>query len=292
MDEFIKGFLRLWREAGRSANTISAYQSDLCQLRTFLIEIEELRDIPRPNWGRIKQDVLEDFLRRFPEPATAARKLASLRTFFEFLRIEGWIGSNPTDGMVINVPRKLPRILRYSEIEELLVLPSATAEGQRDRAILELLYATGIRATELVSLNLDDLCLKDGARIHCQGRGCKDRWLPILEQRVVEAVATYVEAGRVNLLRRRPEEPALFVNRRGERLTRQGVWLILKGYAAQAELPGVSTSTLRHTFAVHRLQDGTPIRFLQDLLGHASLSTTQVYQMLTTNDSSTQLVAI
>jgi integrase/recombinase XerD len=177
------------------------------------------------------------------------------------------------------VGKSLPRSLTLEEVDHLLEQPARkhSPEGRRDKAMLELAYATGLRVTELVSLNLDDVALEsDPVTVRCTGKGDHDRVRP-LHPRAVDEIRQYIFHIRPRLVRNKKER-ALFVNRRGERLTRQGFWLILKGYAGAAGIRGrVTPHTLRHSFATHMLRGGMDIHKVQELLGHANISTTQVY---------------
>jgi integrase/recombinase XerD len=184
------------------------------------------------------------------------------------------------------VGKTLPKAISPNEVDELLEQPGrrCTPEAKRDRAMLELLYATGMRVTELVSLDISNLNLEpQSPYVRCIGKGAKERTIPFHDQ-ALEALVDYIEEGR-GLILRNPSEQALFVNRRGERLTRQGFWLILKGYAQAAGLNTAETRvtphTLRHSFATHMLRGGMPLRNVQEMLGHANISTTQVYTHLT-----------
>jgi integrase/recombinase XerD len=181
------------------------------------------------------------------------------------------------------VGKTLPKALSVSEIDELLEQPNkrTTPESKRDKAMLELVYATGMRVSELVSLDLDSIELHNNrATVRCLGKGGRERLIPIHEQ-AVRALRVYLEEARPELARSRRER-ALFINRRGERLTRQGFWLILKNYAKSANISSdVTPHTLRHSFATHMLRGGAPLRNVQELLGHANISTTQVYTQLT-----------
>ena len=212
---------------------------------------------------------------------TLARKVASTRSFFGFLFHEGVIDEDPTDKMSApKVGRSLPKALSVEEVDALLDGPAdPSPEAMRDRAMLEVLYASGIRVSELVSLDTDDVDLEQGY-VRCFGKGSKERLVPI-HRGAAEALGAYAEHGRPQLYSKRSER-ALFLNRRGARLTRQGFWTILKGAAARA---GITTSitphTLRHSFATHLLRGGAPLRHVQELLGHSSITTTQVYTHLT-----------
>jgi len=181
------------------------------------------------------------------------------------------------------VGKSLPKPLSVQQVDELLEQPSkrGTPESHRDQAMLELLYATGLRVTELVSLDLDSLTLEAGsASAKCMGKGAKERTVPIHAQ-ALQALLSYLNDGRARLVKNKKER-ALFVNRRGERLTRQGFWLILKQYARSAGIgDGVTPHSLRHSFATHMIRGGAPLRSVQELLGHANISTTQVYTQIT-----------
>jgi integrase/recombinase XerD len=194
------------------------------------------------------------------------------------------VASDPTETLSSpRVGKSLPKPITPEEVDELLEQPlrRSTPEAKRDKAMLELLYATGMRVTELVSLNLTDILLKDDtAYVRCMGKGAKERTVPI-HTHAAEALLGYLRDARRKMVRTTTEK-ALFVNRRGERLTRQGFWLILKGYAQSAHIQsGVTPHTLRHSFATHMLRGGAPLRHVQELLGHANISTTQVYTQLT-----------
>jgi integrase/recombinase XerD len=289
MEEEIGHFLNfLSVEKGASSNTIAAYKNDLEQLRSYVLGLSLNGD--SPFWSQIDRGALLDFIlelrRRRYADATVARKVAAVKSFFSFLQAEGILRKNPAENL--NSPRvgkSLPKALSVREIDELLEQPArrSTPEARRDRAMLETLYATGLRVTELVSLDMRDLHLsRPAAYLRCTGKGSKERTLPLHEQplRTLEA---YLEDGRPHLVRDR-RVTALFVNRRGDRLTRQGFWLILKGYAKQAGIAApVTPHTLRHSFATHMLTGGAPLRNVQELLGHANMSTTQVYTKIATD---------
>jgi len=288
LDEFLS-FLSA--EKGASNNTVAAYRNDLRQLITYMKPKE---DGETPNgdgkgWEKVDRMIIQDFIldlknRKYAE-TTVARKVAAIRSFFSFLESEGMIAGNPTEGLASpRVGKMLPKAISPNEVDELLEQPCkrSTPEARRDRAMLELLYATGMRVTELVSLDLVSLNLDpENAYVKCSGKGAKERIIPIHEQ-AAEAVQDYLDEPRPMLVRNKNEK-ALFVNRRGERLTRQGFWLILKGYARAANLrEDVTPHTLRHSFATHMLRGGMPLRHVQEMLGHANISTTQVYTHLTT----------
>jgi integrase/recombinase XerD len=287
MDDRIGHFLHfLSAEKGASDNTIAAYRNDLAQFHTFLGTIN--LNGGNTDWRRINKDVVTTYVsdlkdRRYAE-ASVARKVAAVKSFFQFLHAEGTIGANPTESLASpRVGKSLPRPLTVQQIDELLEQPSKrqTPEAFRDQAMIELLYATGLRVTELVSLDLDSISL-DGPSpyVRCFGKGAKERTIPIHGQ-AVAALAAYLNEGRARLVKNKKER-ALFVNRRGERLTRQGFWLILRQYAKDAGIEDpVTPHSLRHSFATHMLRGGAPLRSVQELLGHANISTTQVYTQIT-----------
>ena len=289
MDEAISSFLSaLSVEKGFSSNTIEAYRNDLSQFASFVRQEAGDRDGPQPRWQTVDRSLLLKYMidlnERSYAPATVARKVAAVKSFFNFLVSEGRIEKNPADGVSgPRVGKPLPRAISVEEVERLLEQPDkrATPEAKRDKAMLELLYATGMRVTELVSLNVRDVNLRANF-VRCFGKGSKERIIPI-HDKAVKAVKSYVEDARVRLLGA-TGETALFLNRRGQRLTRQGFWLILKGYAEKAGMgTELTPHMLRHSIATHLLHSGKMnLRELQELLGHANISTTQVYTHLTT----------
>ena len=286
MDDHIGHFLNFMSvEKGSSGNTVAAYKNDLQQFDSF---VTGLRGNGKPrDWEQLERDFIIDYLlslkRKNYAEATVARKVAAIKSFFQYLQAEGTIRGNPTESLESpRVGRSLPKPLSVTEVDELLEQPMKrnTPESRRDRAMLELLYATGLRVTELVSLNMDDMNMAGPhPYVRCMGKGSKERTIPIHEQ-AAAAVTAYVNDGRALLVKAR-KESALFVNRRGERLTRQGFWLILKQYAKEANITSsVTPHTLRHSFATHMLRGGAPLRSVQELLGHANISTTQVYTQI------------
>lgn len=285
MDERIGQFLNfLSVEKNASNNTIAAYRNDLNQFRGFL-QSAGLGD----GLGDLSQDQIVRYVEHLRngqkyKDATVARKVAAVKSFYGFLAAEGLIDSDPTEQLKSpQVGKTLPRALTVAEVDELLEQPARrnTPEARRDKAMLELLYATGLRVTELISLDVNDIALEsDPVTVRCVGKGERERILP-LHQRPVDELRQYIFHVRPKLVRNR-RETALFVNRRGERLTRQGFWLILKNYAREAKLDkAITPHTLRHTYATHMLSGGMPLRNVQDALGHASISTTQIYTHLT-----------
>ena len=290
MENSIRAFLdHLIAERGSSPNTVAAYRNDLAQLLEYFTGPSQDGDRPS-QWSQVDQALLSTYIMSLYErgysATTVARKIASTKSFFNSLVEEGEITQDPTEQiMTPRVGRSLPKPLSIEEVEQLLEAPhkANTPEAIRDTAMLELLYATGLRVSELVNLNVRDVNLAEQS-VRCLGKGSKERIVP-LHRKAVEAVHTYVQAARFRLLGEgKRHEQALFVNRRGERLTRQGFWLLLKGYAKEAEIRSPLTPhTLRHSFATHLLSRGASLRYVQELLGHASISTTQVYTHLTSD---------
>ena len=287
MREAIGNFLDyLTVERGLSQNTREAYRNDLQQLASFMQEEATKQGIIPPWAGFSRQSMLSYLLNlkeRNYAPTTIARKVAAVRSFFKFMVDERIIKTNPIQDVGSpRVGKSLPRPISVSQVRRLLEQPAKldTREAKRDTAMLELLYASGMRVSELVSLNLNDIDI-GGGYVRCFGKGRKERLIPI-HKRAASAVEEYVKEARPRLVHS-DDEKALFLNARGERLTRQGLWQILKGYAKSAELEiEITPHTLRHSFATHMLNGGADLRSVQELLGHANISTTQVYTHLTT----------
>jgi integrase/recombinase XerD len=289
MDEGINSFISsLSVEKGFSNNTLDAYKNDLSQFAEFICKQAAKEDKQQVTWVSVDRAIILDYLVTLREksyaPATMARKVAAIKSFFNFLVAEGALKNNPTEGITgPKVGKALPKAISVEEVEKLLEQPDKvnTPEGKRDKAMLELLYATGMRVSEMVSLNVRDVNLKAGF-VRCFGKGSKERIIPI-HSKAIKAVKTYIDDARPRLARA-DEEAALFLNRRGQRLTRQGLWLILKGYAQKSRIESdITPHVLRHSIATHLLHSGKMnLRELQELLGHANISTTQIYTHLTT----------
>ena len=269
--EFL-GFLRT--ERGYSDHTSKAYGSDLARFRAYLEDAG-----CRP--GRVGRGEIEAFVesmrRRGMAPGTISRSLSSLRAYYRFLVREGYLGEDPT--AQIDRPKKwtvLPRYLSREEVERLLACPDRSRpDGLRDSAMFEVLYGTGIRASELVGLSLPSVDCDLGLAT-VMGKGARERRVP-MGTAAAAILKRYLQEGRPPLLRGRPS-PWIFVNQRGGQLTRQGFWKILKGYAVRACLPmDLSPHVLRHSFATHLLEYGADLRSVQMMLGHVDISTTQIY---------------
>jgi integrase/recombinase XerD len=279
MQEQIRQFLDfLTVEKGYSDNTIAAYRNDLSQFADFLTEM----DTPITSWAEVDKNNIVSYILHLKEreyaSSTVARKVAAIKSFFHFLLADGVIEDDPTVNLDSpTVKKRLPKALSHDLVNRLLSEPSkdSTPKGQRDKALLELLYATGMRVTELVSLNIDDVNLAS-ANVRCFGKGAKERIIPIYGQ-AVHALKEYLQKSRPRLMKGL-DEKALFLNHRGKRLTRQGLWLIIKHYAEEIGMRSeITPHTLRHSFATHMLSGGAGLREVQKLLGHANISTTQVY---------------
>lgn len=278
----IEAFLEyLEVERGFSHHTLSAYHTDLQQFHDFLRQERAFR-----GWGQVKREDILAFLLYMKErkyaSSTVTRRISAIRSFFAYLLREAKIKKNPGEEVELpKVARRLPRVLSPEEMDELLELParSNTPIALRDRAMLELAYATGMRVSELVSLKLGDLSLATGD-IRCLGKGKRERVIP-LSATAVQALQEYLELGRPHLARS-AQQDYLFLNRRGRQMTRQGFWLMLKKYAEEIGRFDITPHTLRHTFATHALQRRADLRAVQEVLGHASVATTQIYTHLVT----------
>ena len=267
---------------GTTQNTIVAYRNDLNQASAFLTRqgVDEWQQVTR---AHITAYLLEMRDRLNYRPTTVARKLASLKTFFRHLRASGTIPVDPIEDL--NAPRiqkEPPHILSDEQVASLFrQVATDSLAGIRDLAMLHLLYATGMRASELVALNLEHIDLAQ-ATVVCAGRNGRNRRQRVLPlpAPALEQIKNYLQRARPRLIQHHPDEQALFVNHHGKRLTRQGFWLIIKGYARQAGIMDITPHMLRHSFAILMLQKGMELRSVQELMGHAHIATTQVYSQL------------
>jgi integrase/recombinase XerD len=238
-------------------------------------------------WSSVSKRGVVNFVLSIKEkkyaPATIARKVAAVKSFFHYLVTESTLRNDPTATLDSpKVGRSLPKAISVEQVDLLLEQPAkdTTAEGLRDKAMLELLYATGMRVSELVSLNTEDVSLASGY-VRCFGKGGKERTIPAHPQ-AIAALERYMNDARPRLIST-VSEPALFVNHRGTRLTRQGFWLIIKEYARKAGIDEITPHTLWHSFATHMLANGANLRDVQELLGHANIATTQIYTHLSSS---------
>jgi integrase/recombinase XerD len=274
-------------EKGLAANTVAAYRRDLATWAAFCAR-------RRIDLAHARPEDVTDYLdelrtgssgTRGPfAPTSVARMLVAVRAFYRFLLREEKVGSDPTARVgTPTKPRSLPKAIPLEDVVTLVELPPEDLLGRRDRAILETLYGGGLRISELVGLDVDDVDLDDGSTLVRSGKGGKGRRVP-LGRAARKALSGYLVRSRPELVGRASAGragPALFLNARGGRLSRQGCWKILKAYARAAGLEDrVSPHTLRHSFATHMLDAGADIRVVQELLGHASLATTQVYTLV------------
>ena len=278
MERVIQEFIEtLSARKHSSENTLGAYRSDLRQLASHAQERGARM------WSDVTADTLNSFVdelrRREYATTSIARKIAAMKSFYSFLVATGKVASDPTSALdTPRVEKYAPAALSNDDVERLLAAVSGdTPASQRDYAMLQCLYATGMRVTELVTTDVASLDLARG-HIVCRGRAGRERTLP-LKPVAQRALATYLNQGRLALATN-PAETALFLNHHGQRLTRQGFWLIMKGYARAAGIERITPHTLRHSFALDMLERGAELRTVQELLGHANISTTQIYAHL------------
>ncbi len=260
-------------EKNASNNTLSSYLRDMRQFLSYLSEIDQRVEL-------VNQRTLEQYVRHLTGQgksiATITRNIASLKSFYTYLLIQKVVTFNPAKSIApIKSERKLPQILTSKEVDLFLEQPECTdAKGYRDKAMLELLYATGIRVSELINLNLSNLNLA-ASIIRCENHG-KERLIPLYPS-AVRALAEYVDKIRPQMVETQ-DETALFVNVNGQRMSRQGFWKIIKQYQEKAGIKKeITPHTLRHSFAAHLLENGADLRSIQEMLGHADISSTQIY---------------
>ena len=270
--EGFAGYLELERSA--SNNTITSYVRDVTQFSRYLLESEDV-ELPQAETEHIER-YISAMAGKGKSAASIARSVASLKSYYGYLHNRGVIRCNPAkDAAPVKTERKLPQILTGKEVELFLDQPQCVdPKGYRDHAMLELLYATGIRVSELIGLNVGDVNLV-GSFIRCASRG-KERIIPLYSG-AVKALGDYMKDVRGQLVLD-PRERALFVNMSGERMSRQGVWKIIKYYQEKAQInKDITPHTLRHSFAAHLLENGADLRSIQEMLGHADISSTQIY---------------
>lgn len=264
-------------EKSASANTVSSYLRDVNQFASAMegkgLDLTQV--LPQD-----VEDYANGLLRRGKSPATVTRSMASIKSFFHYLMDRGLVDRNPAKGVSpAKVERKLPQVLTGREVELFLEQPQCTdLKGYRDRAMLELLYATGIRVSELIALDVDDLNLRSQMLV-CYGQNGKVRQIPLYTA-AARALEDYLHNARPHLVNT-PDETALFVNMSGERMSRQGFWKLIKYYQEKAGIQkDITPHTLRHSFAAHLLENGADLRSIQEMLGHADISSTQIYSRL------------
>lgn len=271
----------LIEEKKASANTCRAYERDIKQFKIFLSErgIEQVYDA-------VNSDIvayLMELKSQGKTKATLNRKMASIRTYYGFLQKKEGLIENPADN--IKTPKIAKKEIDYLEPDEvtrLMEIPDDSEKGMRDKAILELLYATGIRAGELISMEMADLNLRMGF-VTCDGENIRARIIPV-GRMARNALEKYIKNARPRMVRNNENERSLFVNFQGKALTRQGLWKILKEYGVKCQLrTSLTPQVLRNSFAIHMLQNGADIKSLQELMGHEDISATQVYLAFTKN---------
>ncbi len=275
MTDYIADY-RTWlqEEKHASDNTLSSYLRDIKQFKTWLLGAGS------PDLRRVKKDTINEYMLYLSgagkSPATITRCTASLKSFYAYMLGRGAVKTNPAKNVAaLKVERKCPEILTNKEVELFLEQPKCVDEkGYRDHAMLELLYATGIRVSELIGLDVGDVNLAGGF-IRCRSK-TRERIIP-LYRTAIKALRDYMTDIRPRIISG-PDEQALFVNMNGGRMSRQGFWKIIKYYQEKAEISkDITPHTLRHSFAVHLLENGADLRSIQEMLGHADISSTQIY---------------
>ncbi|TYQ18302.1 UNVERIFIED_CONTAM: integrase/recombinase XerD [Acetivibrio alkalicellulosi] len=278
MEELVLKFLNFLEKDKRlSLNTLQSYKRDIEQFITYLKEMK-LNTIENTSKTTVIAYLLH-LQKKGRATSTISRNLASIRSFCQYLTKIGRLNQDPTEELESpKVEKKLPQILSTKEVELLLEQPKCDdLKGFRDKAMLELLYATGIRVTELICLNVNDINIDMGF-IRCS-KGTRERMIPI-GSLSVNAISEYLKKSR-DLLIQSSDETALFVNVNGKRLTRQGFWKIIKQYKNQAQInKDITPHTLRHSFAAHLLENGADLRSIQEMLGHSDISSTQIYAQM------------
>ncbi len=262
------------------ANTVTSYLRDIKQ---FLNYIEPMGISPQDVTLSLVESYQNFLLSEGKSSATVTRSIASIKSFYFYLQSIGEVSENPTKGLAfLKVERKLPQVLSHKEVDKLLSMPDCREpKGIRDKAMLELLYATGIRASELTNLNVSDLNLTAGI-LNCASRG-KERMIPLYPA-AIQALHEYIDRVRP-LLISQPDNGALFVNLNGQRLSRQGFWKIIKYYKEKAGIfKDITPQTLRNSFAAHLLENGADLRSIQEMLGHSDISSTQIYTRVVGQD--------
>ncbi|WP_177503883.1 site-specific tyrosine recombinase XerD [Anaerosinus sp.] len=282
MEGYVNAFINyLAIERGLAKNTLESYGRDLKQFQNYMNDLN--LEVEKDSNENMIQEYLKSLQTKGRAVSTISRNIAAIKAFYQYLVKENYLENDPSQSLdTPKVEKKLPKILSVHEVEELLKQPEIKSSGGlRDKAMLELLYATGIRVSELIALNISDINL-DMGYVKCYGKGSKNRIVP-LGSIAVKAVHDYIIKGRMKVVRTY-DEPALFINHHGGRLTRQGFWKIIKKYAQEAGITkDITPHTLRHSFATHLLENGADLRSVQEMLGHADISTTQLYTQIVKN---------
>lgn len=274
LDDYLH-FLRVERQL--ASNTLLSYERDLKNYLQYLKEVEQLDSL-----RKVERIHILNHLRHLKDTTktsrTVARHISSIRSFHQFLIRERVVDNDPTVQLEMpKMDKKLPNILSIEEVDALIQAPdTGKANGKRDQAMLELLYASGMRVSECINLDIEDVNLTMGF-VRCFGKGGKERIIP-LGKSALSACRFYLESARHELVKAGEPTDALFINQRGKRLTRQGFWKLLKQHAQKAGIQKELTPhTLRHSFATHLIENGADLRAVQEMLGHADISTTQIY---------------
>lgn len=274
LDDYLH-FLRVERQL--AANTLVSYERDLKSYLHYLKEVEQLDSL-----RKVERVHILNHLRHLKENTktsrTVARHISSIRSFHQFLIRERVVDNDPTVHLEMpQMDKKLPNVLSIEEVDALIQAPDTKkANGIRDKAMLELLYGSGMRVSECINLNIDDINLTMGF-VRCFGKGGKERIIP-LGKSALSTCKVYLDGPRQELVKAETKTDALFINQRGKRLTRQGFWKLLKQHAQKAGIQKELTPhTLRHSFATHLIENGADLRAVQEMLGHADISTTQIY---------------
>lgn len=265
-------------ERGLAQNTLDAYQRDVAEFLAYTRE----RELTLESVGR---EEIRDFIQMLYtrlSPRSITRKVSSLRSFFQFLLVDGYVEHDPTE--ILETPRNwriLPVYLTQEEVESLLAQPDLTTpHGIRDQAMLELMYATGMRVTELVSLRVDAVQMQ-AKFVRTTGKGRKDRIVPFGDS-AAEALQRYIDGAYPHFRRKKPSSPYLFLTQKGGKMSRQYFWMIVEKYGQQVGIADkLSPHVLRHSFATHLLENGADLRAVQMMLGHTDISTTQIYTFVT-----------
>ncbi|MGX9133777.1 site-specific tyrosine recombinase XerD [Rummeliibacillus sp. JY-2-4R] len=268
-------FLRVERQL--SENTLQSYERDIKDYTTNIFDKQQLNTFDDIDRLHILQH-LQALRNKGISVRTVSRHISSIRSFHQFLLREKRCDHDPTIHIEMpKIEQKLPKVLSIEEVDRLIKAPNiAKPQGVRDRAMLELLYATGMRVSECIALNVDDIHLTMGF-VRVFGKGGKERIIP-LGSSAIEACTNYLNVARFKLENQKLRTEALFINQRGKRLTRQGCWKLMKGYAADAGIEKELTPhILRHSFATHLIENGADLRAVQEMLGHADIATTQIY---------------